>query len=427
MIEIKEEFRNLIPALSAEEYAQLEANILNEGIREPIITWNGFIIDGHNRYSIAQRFDLEYKTTSKHFESEQSVKEWMILNQFGRRNLSKYQRSVLALQLEEVFIKKAKENIVIENKNRSTDSAKLPKRDSVDTRKELSIVAQVGERTLGMVKKIQEKAPEEVKAKLATGEVSINAAYKEIKKEEKKEQKEKKIQEIKANSINYKQSNVKLLEGDLFNEIKKIEDNTIDVLNTDPPYFVLEDSWDTFKNLDEFLSFTENWLKAVKPKLKKTARVYISFAPDYKFHLYKILEKLNFLDLTFGNEIIWVKRNNNKLFKQVRYRLTYESIIYLYGNKNKLNFTSDTYGETQTDVWEIATPQSNFNEGKYHSAQKPLELYKRIIKTAASNGETVLDCFAGSGTTGIICKELNINCILIEKDIENIKIIKGRL
>lgn len=426
-MEVKEEFKNLIPALSAEEYSQLEANILNEGIREPIITWNGFIIDGHNRFSIAQRFDLEYKTTSKHFSSEESVKEWMILNQFGRRNLSNYQRSVLALELEEVFSKKAKENIVIENKNRSTDSAKLPKRDSVDTRKELSKVAQVGERTLGMVKTIQEKAPQEVKAKLATGEVSINAAYKEIKKEEKKEERDKKIQEIKANSINYKQSNIKLLEGNLFNEIKKINDNSIDVLNTDPPYFVLEDSWDTFKNLDDFLTFTENWLKAVKPKLKKTARVYISFAPDYKFHLYKILEKLNFLDLNFGNEIIWVKRNNNKLFKQVRYRLTYEPIIYLYGNKNKLNFTSDTYGETQTDVWEIATPQSNFNEGKYHSAQKPLELYKRIIKTAASNGETVLDCFAGSGTTGIVCKELNINCILIEKDIENIKIIKGRL
>ena len=49
MIEVKEEFKNLIPALSAEEYAQLEANILQEGIREPIITWNGFIIDGHNQ------------------------------------------------------------------------------------------------------------------------------------------------------------------------------------------------------------------------------------------------------------------------------------------------------------------------------------------------------------------------------------------
>lgn len=424
-MEVKEEFKNLIPALSAEEYAQLEANILEEGIREPIITWNGYIIDGHNRFSIAQRFDLEYKTTSKHFANEESVKEWMILNQFGRRNLSNYQRSVLALELEEVFSKKAKEKEL----ERKTTFAKSQKSSmqTLNTNKELSNISGIGQQTIARVKKIQAKAPEEVKAKLATGEVSINAAYKEIKKEEKKEQKEKKIQDIKANSLNYKQSNVKLLEGDLFNEIKKIKDNSIDVLNTDPPYFVLEDSWDTFKNLDDFLVFTENWLKAVKPKLKKTARVYISFAPDYKFHLYKILEKLNFLDLTFGNEIIWVKRNNNKLFKQVRYRLTYEPIIYLYGNKNKLNFTSDTYGETQTDVWEIATPQSNFKEGKYHSAQKPLELYKRIIKTAASNGETVLDCFAGSGTTGIICKELNINCILIEKDIENIKIIKGRL
>jgi hypothetical protein len=43
-----------------------------------------------------------------HFEDEDEVKEWMILNQFGRRNLSNYQRSVLALELEEVFSKKQK-------------------------------------------------------------------------------------------------------------------------------------------------------------------------------------------------------------------------------------------------------------------------------------------------------------------------------
>ena len=195
-MEVKEEFKNLIPALSVEEYAQLEANILEEGIREPIITWNGYIIDGHNRFSIAQRFDLEYKTTSKHFASEESVKEWMILNQFGRRNLSNYQRSVLALELEEVFSKKAKENqqggqggVLLKQKSAEANP--------IETRKELSKVASVSHDTISKVKKIQEKAPQEVKAKLATGEVSINAAYKEIKKEEKKEQRDKKIQEVK--------------------------------------------------------------------------------------------------------------------------------------------------------------------------------------------------------------------------------------
>jgi N6-adenosine-specific RNA methylase IME4 len=64
----------------------------------------------------------------------------------------------------------------------------LQKSAKPNTRKELSKVAAVSHDTIAKVKKIQEKAPEEIKAKLATGEVSINAAYKEIKKEEKKEE-----------------------------------------------------------------------------------------------------------------------------------------------------------------------------------------------------------------------------------------------
>jgi len=191
MIQVKDEFKKLIPPLSIDEHTQLTLNICKEGIREPLILWNNYIIDGHNRFEIAKQFNLEYKTISKDFESEDEAKEWMILNQFGRRNLSAYQRSVLALELEDVFSIKAKENQGL----RTDISAKLPKSKPIDTRKELSKVAQVGERTLGMVKKIQEKAPQEIKTKLSTGEISINAAYKEIKKEEKKEElKEKKEQ-----------------------------------------------------------------------------------------------------------------------------------------------------------------------------------------------------------------------------------------
>jgi hypothetical protein len=83
MLQIKEEFKKLIPALTVEEFNQLEANCLAEGIREKIITWNGFIIDGHNRFEIATRWNLEYKSESKRFKDENEVKEWMIHNQFG--------------------------------------------------------------------------------------------------------------------------------------------------------------------------------------------------------------------------------------------------------------------------------------------------------------------------------------------------------
>jgi hypothetical protein len=54
-MQIKDEFKKLIPALSVEEFKQLEQNCLAEGIREKIITWNGFIIDGHNRFEIATK------------------------------------------------------------------------------------------------------------------------------------------------------------------------------------------------------------------------------------------------------------------------------------------------------------------------------------------------------------------------------------
>tara|TARA_R100001377_G_scaffold62534_1_gene38374 strand:+ start:91 stop:1221 length:1131 start_codon:yes stop_codon:yes gene_type:complete len=218
-MQIKKEFKDLIPPLTKEEFKQLENNCMSEGIREKILTWNGFIIDGHNRFEIATRWNLDYETENKHFDSEEAVKEWMILNQFGRRNLSNYQRSVLALELEDVFKGKAKDNLIKGGKV-SQEGLQISAK-AIDTRKELSKVASVSHDTIAKVKKIQEKAPEEVKAKLRTGEVSINAAYKEIKKEEKKAER---IDVIKKQIEDIQQGELPELKG-LF-----------DVVSVDPPW-----------------------------------------------------------------------------------------------------------------------------------------------------------------------------------------------
>jgi D-ribose pyranose/furanose isomerase RbsD len=105
---------------------------------------------------------------------KKAVKEWMILNQFGRRNLSNYQRSVLALQLEEVFTKKAKEK---ERIRKTTSQISDQSLEEVSTKKELSKVASVSHDTITRVKKIEEKADEETKAKLRTGEISIKGCW----------------------------------------------------------------------------------------------------------------------------------------------------------------------------------------------------------------------------------------------------------
>lgn len=94
-LKIKEEFKKLIPPLTAEEFKQLETNCIDEGIRDAIVTWQGFIIDGHNRYKIATDWQLSFKTIEKAFESEYHVIEWMLVNQFGRRNLTETQKSYL--------------------------------------------------------------------------------------------------------------------------------------------------------------------------------------------------------------------------------------------------------------------------------------------------------------------------------------------
>ena len=70
---------------------------------------------------------------------------------------------------------------------------------------------------------------------------------------------------------------------------------------------------------------------------------------------------------------------------------------------------------------------SSGNNGKYHPTQKPITLIENIVKHSSNEGDTVLDCFAGSGTTGVACQNLNRNYILIEKDPKYYEIILKRL
>jgi ParB-like chromosome segregation protein Spo0J len=131
-LQINEKFKNLIPNLSKEEYKGLEESIKKEGCRDKILTWNGYIIDGHNRYEICSKQGIEFKTTEKQFNSENEVKEWIIINQLSRRNLTDIDKFELAQKLEPLIKEKAKK----QQGHRTDILAELPK--SVNTRKEVS-------------------------------------------------------------------------------------------------------------------------------------------------------------------------------------------------------------------------------------------------------------------------------------------------
>jgi len=187
MIRIDPEFQNLIPALTPEEFSQLKENILSEGVRDPLVCWrNGdlTLLDGHNRYRICKENEIHFNIIERDLKNREEAKTWIIKNQFGRRNLNKYQRSVLALQLEDIFREKAKEKQAEAGKNKLCQKSDK----AVHTKRELAKTASVSHDTIAKVKVIQEKANDEQKQKLQEGQESVNKVYNELKRAEKKEE-----------------------------------------------------------------------------------------------------------------------------------------------------------------------------------------------------------------------------------------------
>ena len=182
---INEELKTLLPPLSAEEYAGLEASILKDGCLSDLIAWNGTLVDGHHRYEICKKHEIPFGTKSIHFETFDDAKLWIWKHQENRRNLTPFHRGELALKLKDVIAAKAKERQG--TRNDLADNIPPKSAESKETRQELAKIADLAPSTLGQVQYITEHADEETKEKLRQGEkgTSINKVYNQLKTEEK--------------------------------------------------------------------------------------------------------------------------------------------------------------------------------------------------------------------------------------------------
>lgn len=200
-VRIDAEFRALIPPLSEEERSQLEANIRQDGCRDPIVVWNGLLLDGHNRFDICQANGWRFRTVDQPCASRDDAKIWIIRNQFGRRNLQPYQFAELAHVLEPLLAATAKAR---QAHGKTAPGKTLPPTLAealpVDTRAEAARAARMSHGTYDKTKVIAEKAPEEVKEQLRKGEISINRAYQDIRGQERRTERVERIQETTANN-----------------------------------------------------------------------------------------------------------------------------------------------------------------------------------------------------------------------------------
>ena len=396
MIQIKEEFRKLIPALTAEELNQLEANILKDGIRDPLILWNDILIDGHNRYSIAMKHEIKFECVDMVFENENDVKEWMINNQFGRRNLSNYQRSVLALELESVFKEKAKEQQI--RKPESVIQISEEQKPIVVI-KEVAKIANVSHDTIAKVKVIQATATPEVKAQLSTGEISINQAYQEIKKEEKKVNFEIKKNEFEK-PIKIINTNQIIILGNSIEVLPTLELKTFDLLLSDPPYGMdFKSGWNNKEKIandkiEDTITLFENVLKEAVPLLKDDAHFYLFGNIDFLPEIKPIIEKY----LNLKNILIW-DRKVIGMGDLKTYGFSYDIVYFGYNKKWK-----DLNGTRERDILQFnrVTPSANI-----HPTEKPIDLLEYLIKKSTKENDKVLEPFAGGGSTLIACKNTN--------------------
>lgn len=172
------EMAELLPPLTGEQLAALEADILKNGCYSPVIVNEDMVvIDGHNRQRLCEQHGMPYQMAVFSFESMLEAKQWALDTQKGRRNLDKWELGKIALRLKPDIEARAKENMGTRTDLLTTLSEGQPPAPPVNTRKELADTVGIGEVTMGKVMQIDEHAPAAVREALDSGDLSINQGY----------------------------------------------------------------------------------------------------------------------------------------------------------------------------------------------------------------------------------------------------------
>jgi site-specific DNA-methyltransferase (adenine-specific) len=230
---------------------------------------------------------------------------------------------------------------------------------------------------------------------------------------------------------------VNLLRGDALQLLKKLEPKSVNLIFADPPYNLSgkdyltcksgrvavcnKGSWDQIENIHEF---NKNWVEECIRVLKDDGTLWISGTLHNHPSIGVILKKLN---LWIINDIIWFKPNASPLIQRNRFSPSTE-LIWVASKSKKYYFNYEmakclNNGKQMRNLWEIPAERHK----TCHPTEKPEKLLERIILIGSEEGDTVLDPFMGSGTTGVVAKQLHRNFIGIEIDDKYFKIAKNRI
>jgi DNA modification methylase len=240
----------------------------------------------------------------------------------------------------------------------------------------------------------------------------------------------------------------KIYQGNCLELMKQIEDNSVDCVITDPPFNISQDKkelsrktmkspmfakrtsvrldfgeWDKLPEV-EYKNFIEMWFNELQRIMKPKAWCFIFFSKERVGYFTDPLNGLfNFHGFKTKSIISWHKTNPVPSFRKVNLLSSCEFIVA--GSKGESRIPNFLMQKEMHNFFQTANSSSYGKTN--HPTEKPLELLKWLIKIGSNRNDLILDCFLGSGTTAVACKQLGRNFIGIESEPEYIDIANKRL
>ena len=240
-------------------------------------------------------------------------------------------------------------------------------------------------------------------------------------------------------------TNHSIICGDCVRELKKLQDESIDLIITDPPFNIGKkyNSYVDRKGKDEYIHWCQSWLKECARVLKDGGALYLFNYPENNAYLMPFLDK----HLTFKRWMTWHYPCNTGMSPINFTRSQHSILFYIKGKRNNVFNKKDiavpyknpedkrirkliaegSPGRCPYDVFHFNIVKNVSKDKTAHPCQLPVKLLEIFIKASSNPGDLVLDPFGGSFSTNAAAKKLGRNSIGIELDKKYIKIGKNRL
>jgi len=244
----------------------------------------------------------------------------------------------------------------------------------------------------------------------------------------------------KRNGAGAKPAKDRIIIGDCIEELRALPKASVDVVFADPPYNLqldgelmrpnntrvdgVDNDWDKFSDFASYDAFSRDWLAACRDVLKPDGTLWVIGSYHNIFRVGSQLQDLGYWIL---NDVIWRKTNPMPNFRGRRFTNAHETLIWAARSENsRYNFNYEAMKSLNEDLqmrsdWllPICSGGERLKDSKgkkAHPTQKPEALLQRILLASTNPGDTVLDPFFGTGTTGAVAASLRRHWIGIERD-----------